>query len=215
MTLGEIKTYVAGLVDDPQMTYFGTTLLTTFANHAQGEVQKLLIQAGQNYYITGHTFASVAYQQGYSLPANFLKLNRLEYITGTAPNDSVYPIGSITMNQQDNFQRYANYPAAFYFSQYQVQLVPIPDSVQSFRMQYTYRVADMTSDSDTPNIPIQYQTYLAYLMAIQCFIKDSRDPGTLLSYTSKIEEEIKRDAVERAQDRAPSVVQTFNDEYYW
>jgi hypothetical protein len=215
MNLGEVKAFASYLVDDLNMTYFGTTQMTAFANHAQAETQKLLIQAGQNYYITGHTFASVAYQQGYSLPANFLKLNRLEYVIGTAPNDSVYPVNSITMNQQDMFQRYGNYPAAFYFSQYQIQLVPIPDAVTSFRMKYTYRVADMTADANTPDVPTQYHDYLAYLVAIQCFIKDGRDPSTLLQYTMKVEEEIKRDAIERAQDRAPSVVQSTNDDIYW
>jgi len=209
MTLGEMKTYVASLVDDPQMTYFTTAQLTLFLNHAQEETQKLLIQSGQNYFFKTVNFSTVANGASYALPSDHLKTNRLEYVQGTAPNDFVNALNSITLNQKDAFSLYAQYSVAFYFySRNAMILVPIPQQVNSMVHTYTYRLADMTLDADISEIPLEFHKYMCFVGAKQCFLKDQRDISSLKEYTDKVEMDLKREAVERAQDRASTMVIT-------
>lgn len=215
MTLTEMQSYLAAIVDDPQQTYFTPAQTLIFINQAQSETQKLLINAGQNYFFKQHTFNTVINQANYSLPADFLKLNQLVYNQGTAPNNFITNLSSITMNQALNFSLYAQYPTNFYFKTNEVVLVPIPQTVCEMIMTYTYRLPNLVTGTDVSEIPLEFHDYIVWKAALQCFVKDQRDPSSVLEYTRKVEEDLKRAAVERAQDRAPTIVRTENGSGGW
>lgn len=216
MTLAEMQTYLASLVDDPQQTYFTPAQTLLYINHAQQETQKLLIQAGQNFFLKSATFATVANGASYALPSDHMKTNRLEYVQGSIPNEYVSALSSITLNQQSQFSRYAQFPSCFYFfGRNAFILVPVPQTVCNMVHTYTYRIPDLAISTDVSEIPLEFHPYVVHRAAIECFIKDQRDISTLVNYTSKVEEDLKREAVERAQDRAPTIVRTSEDTWGW
>ena len=102
-------------LDDLNYGYFTPTQVQRWINNAQYEVQKLLLQAHENYYLTVVQTTMVVGQTDYVLPTDFMKLHRLEIVlSGTIPNETKSPLGSITTNQQDLVNLNANGTPQFY-----------------------------------------------------------------------------------------------------
>lgn len=206
MTVGEIKAYVASLVDDLQYAYFTETELLRFINQAQQETQKKLVLAGNNWYVKiDQTQSTVVNQANYTLPTDFLKMNRLELVNNPGNNEDRYSLKSITLNQKDmGFQ--ASDSVGFYLLKNILYLNPKPQNIRTIRMYYTYRIAAVVLDADIPDVPPEFHEYLAYLVALKCFQKDGRDPNFILQQTKVWEDNLEAEAIERNQDHASCVV---------
>lgn len=218
MTRSEIRTLILSWVDDPNGTYFTTANTNTWTNLAQREVQKLLIQAGNNYYMTPVQSLTVSGQADYVLPDDFITLHRIEVVvTGTGVNENRQALGPITTNQQDLVEITSGIPTNYYIKKNRVTLSPTPDNAYILRLYYSPRVADLAADGDTPDVPEQFMEFVAVLSAYNGFIKDDRTPENLLAKKAKYEELLKQMANDRTQDVSRQVVvtQSYTDGYYW
>lgn len=210
MNFLQLKQLVSYWVDDLTMGYFTDTQLGIFVNNAQKETQKMLLRAGENFYTKQVETTTIIGQSDYILPANFLKVNRLELIiSGTAPsNEETRVLEQITMNQVDIIQGLQSTPTAWFIHRDRFVLKPVPDKAQTLRMYYSYRVADMVNDSDDPDVPIQYHEYIAVIAALDCYLKDDRQPDILLAKKKFYEEMMKKDMEDRSETKSRSVVVT-------
>jgi hypothetical protein len=220
MTFLELRNLVSYWVDDLQLAYFTATQVNSFLNNAQKELQKLLLNAGQNYYVKRYQTTTVINQADYVLMDDFEKLHRLELvISGTPPTEAVTPINSITINQQDLLLGNTATPCGYFIKKNRLVLFPTPNAAQTLRMYYSPRVADMTLDTDVPDAPAQYHEYIAVLAAHDCLMKDGRDPSTLQAKIKYYEEMLKNDAQERQVDGPRTIVDTGNsytaNGFYW
>lgn len=215
MNLGEMKAYIGSLVDDKAYAYFTEPELTRFINQSAKETQKRLIQSGNNWYVKkDETIVTVVGQQFYNFPSDFMKLNRMELVTDINTNSEVsLTLNSITLNQQDAFSKSAATPVGFFDMKSTFGLVPKPDSVKTLRMYYTYRIVEVSSNSDIVDVPEEFHTYVCHLAAIQCFLKDNRDASLLMRWTSEVERNLDKDAEQRLQDQANKVVLTSEDSF--
>ncbi len=214
MTVSEIEAYVSYLVDDLEFGYFTKPQLIMFINQAQREVQKKLIRAGFTWYLKEiESTVTVANQNNYALPADFLEVNRLQIVTNPGPNEDKFTINSLNgLSELDYFQEYNGQVRAFYLRKNDLILVPRPAVGGKYlRMQYNYKIADVTADGDTPDIPQEYMEYLAQLVAIKCFIKDGREYSLLAAWTKVVEENLEAMATNRLQDKPRMVIITQND----
>lgn len=208
LTRGQLKELVTYWVDDLQKGYFTDDQLNRFLNDALFEVQKELVLAGENWYLTCAETQTVLNQADYALPTDFLKLNRLE-ILGPNQTSTFYPLQSITLNQQDLIAfNTSGTPEAYYLKKFRAVLVPAPDSVKTLRLYYTYRVTEMTADSNVPDVPEEYQEWIALVAAYNCFIKDDRNPSNLLEKMSVYKKMLASTAEERTVDSPRQVVVT-------
>lgn len=206
MTVLDIKNYVWSLVDDLNGDYFTSAQLLIYINQCQQETQKKLVLSGNNWYLKTTTAALVVNQYIYTLPTDFLKLNRLEScINIGTTNEERYSIKSITLNQKDDFFQDSE-PIGYYFVKSEIYLTPPPKSVRTLRYYYTYRIAPVVLDADIPDVPEEYHEYIANLVAQRCFLKDGRDPGFILTQIKEVEANLTASAIERAQDHASTVV---------
>lgn len=206
MTLGQIKSYVWSMVDDLNGDYFTTAELTRYANQMLRECQKLLIQSGNNWYVQiDATQSTVINQANYTLPTDFLKINRLELVQNPGTNETRYAVQNIPLAQKDSIA-FDSDVAAFYILKSTLYLTPLPQTVKTIRIYYTYRVAEMTSDSDTPDLPSEFHEYLADRIAETCFLKDGRDASFIRQRCDQVEQYMKADAIERSQVSASRVV---------
>lgn len=206
MTTGEIKTYISYLVDDLQMTYFTSAQLLRFINQSLREAQKLLCLAGQNYYVKEAYRQTVANQKDYILPCNTLYIHRIELRQGSGTNIDRQTLSSITLNQQDNYSTFAQ-PVGFFLERNYLILCPIPqDATKQIYMWYTPLVDEVSSDSDIPNLPLEYHEYLAQKAASLCFVKDDRSMDNMLPVLKETEERLKAAAIERVQSHGSKVV---------
>lgn len=212
MTRAELRTLVLQWLDDPDAGYFSTSVVNTWLNLAQRRVQKRLLKAGQNFYEQPLETATVVNQADYVFPEKFMKLHRLELVqSGTGVNEVRLPIKEITLNQQDRVGNGPGLPAFYSISKNRMTLYPTPDQTWTLRCYVSLMVDDMASDSDEPNVPDEYQEYVAAVAAKNGFVKDDRAPQNLLDVIKDCEEEIDQTANSRAED-GPRMVRV-TDEY--
>ncbi len=198
MDLGTLRTLVSQWVDDPQNGYFTVPTLNLFLNNAQREVQKLLIQAEDSYYTKLVTTVTIQNQQDYALPDDLLKLTRLEVIAGgTGTNVDRRLLTNITINQQGMIGAQTGLPSVYYWQKSRLSLLPIPDQVYTLNLYYDYLITDMTMDTDIPDVPQDFQEYIAVLAAFDCFIKDDRVPANIMLKKEYYEKLLKQMAEDR------------------
>lgn len=213
MTFLELQNLVASWVDDVNFGYFTTTQVKTFLNNAQREVQKHLLQSGENYYVVSSQTTLVADQTEYVLPSDFLKLHRLEIVTsGSGVNEVTLKLNALSINERDQYAIGNGTPQGYYIKKNRVVLAPAPASALTMRMWYSPRVTDLSGDSETPDVPADYHEYLAILAAIDCFLKDGRDPGVLLRKQQYYLDLMKQNADDRRQDEPRHIIET--DDWY-
>lgn len=219
MTFGELKSLVSFWLDDLQFGYFTEAQVSVWLNNAQKEVQKRLIKAGDNYYVKCVQTTLVVNQNDYVLPEDFKKENRLEVvISGTVPNESVNAITPITLNQQDLVVTGVGTPQWYYFKRNRIVVIPAPDTALPLRLYYSYLVADMTLDTDVPDVPESYHELIALLACQDGFLKDGRVNDLLMKKITAYQLDMDSDADERNQDMPRSIVETgidFQGGYLW
>lgn len=216
MTRLELQNLVLQWVDDPQGTYFSPPdFIQPALNRAQQEVQKQLIEAGENYYLKPPLeTTTVVNQAEYILPDDFLKLHRLIYVIGGVyPNETTASLGWITLQQQDLIGPQVGTPTAYIMKKNRIQLVPAPDRATTLRLFYSYRVSNMVGDSSTPDAPEEFHEYIAILAAMDCFIKDDRVPSNIMEKKKYYETLLKQMAEDRTIDHSRMVVITEDEGY--
>lgn len=209
MNLGQLKTMVSFFVDDLAYGYFTQSEITTYLNNAQKECQKLLLQAGENYYTLTYSTYLVSGQSSYSLPADFMDLNRLAVVTaGTGPTATQMPLSFITLNQRDLVSTQSGVPSYYTLVKNKLRIFPVPQSTQLLLLTYSPMVADMVSDSDIPDVPPFFHEFLAVLATIDCFLRDGRDMSAFLEKRKYYEGMLKNQAQDRHVDSPRQVVTT-------
>lgn len=218
MTFGELQVMVSDWLDDPNNGYFTLDQIKRWLNNAQRECQKQLLQAAQNYYyITVYTQITAdsngIYQSQFELPADFLKMQKAEYVKslGLSSESSITLLYTTPM-QADQYPNNADTTVAYYFKKTRMVVTPIPQYPDYIRISYAYAVADMVLDSEVPDCPINYHEYLAVLATIDGLCKDQRDPSTWLAKKEYYEKLMKADEIERNQDFPRSVRGTWSDD---
>lgn len=217
MNLSDLKNLTWSWLDDPNHTYFTSSQVTTWLNNGLKECQKQLIQAGENFYVTRASTQTIANYDTYALPSDFLKLNKLELLlSGTTPNEVRQTLRFSTLVEIDNVSMTTGTPAAYTLKKNCLLLRPIPDIVYTLYMDYSYLVADMTSDGSIPDVPIQYHEYIAILATIDGLLKDQRDASTFLAKKDFYLSLMKQDAEQRRVDSSREVISTDADfGYLW
>lgn len=219
MTFLELREYSLSLLDDLQGTYFTPVQMNRWLNNALKEVQKLLILAGQNYYLKCVTTPLVNSQRDYVLPIDFEHLHRLEVITGgTAPNETSFSLAPITLNQQDMVPQQTGTPMYYYLKQNRITVLPAPTVNYTLRLYYSYQAADMILDTDEPDVPEYYHEYIGILAVRDGMLKDGRDITPITAKLEYYEKMLKDSSNERQYDVPRSIVETTSNYFgdvYW
>ena len=210
MNRGEIRDLASVWLDDTSNGYFTVPQLDVFINQAQRECQKLLINAGEDYYTKCATTTTVSGQRDYLLPSDFVKILRIEYVTqGSGDTASVQRLHQITRQEQDVARgSVSGDPTNYFFNKTTFSLVPVPNRVLTMHLYYADRVTDMSNDSDIPDVPEDYHEYLAILAARDGFLKDGRGLGPIESKLAYYEKMMKAFSDQRNRGAARMIVAT-------
>lgn len=209
MTFLELRQLVSYWVDDLSMTYFTPTQINRFLNNAQREVQKLVLGAGQDFYVKCAQTTLVVNQRDYVLPDDFYKVNRLEaVISGVVPFENVVRLSPISPNQLDLIGTQNGTPSVYFFKKNRFVIYPAPDTALTLRMLYSYKVADMVLDTDLPDVPEPFNEMIAVLAAMDCLYKDGRDVSALVEKRDLYMKMLKDDATQRSLDESRTVIST-------
>lgn len=209
MTFLQLQDLVLDWLDDPNAGYFTRDKVKQWINNGQREVQKRLLKAGENYYLTCVQTTMVVNQADYVLPENFRKSHRIVIVDSpNTTNETECPLDPITPNEQDFMGFQASRPAAFFFKKSRLVMIPKPDFTYLLRLYYSYRVADMVQDPEVPDVPEDYHELCAILGAMDGFIKDGRDASLLAAKLKDYAVLMDQDAEARAEDSPRMVVTT-------
>lgn len=209
MTFLDLQNYVGRNVDDKSFGYFTLTDVKARLNLAQREVQKRLISANEQYYTTCVKTNTIAYQNAYSLPSDFLQIIRLERVVqASTTNPIVQQIKPITPNQRENLVDVTGDPDFYYFQKNYMMLVPTPNRVQEIHLEYSYQVTDMVNDSDVPDAPAWAHEYVGVLATRDCLFQDERSMQPIEKKLEDFEKLMKEIAVQRHADDTRTVVIT-------
>ena len=224
MTLADLRFLVWSWLDDQDGIqtgtggYFTNSQVDTWLNNALFEVQKQLIEANENWYVNCATATTVANQREYALPADFLSSVRLEYIlSGSGVTENVVQVIPITLNQQNMIGKQAGTPGGYVVMKDTFLLFPAPDAAKTIELWYNRKIGPMTLTTDTPDVPTQYQEYIAVLAAYNGFIKDDRVPSVLETKKQQYLDLLKKAAEDRQLD-FPRSVRCYDDDasgFYW
>lgn len=209
MTRAEIRTLIQSWLDDINGGYFTSSQVNTWINLAQRQVQMSLLLAGQNWYEKAVETPLVYGQNDYMLPDDFMVEHRLEVvISGTGAQENRQILVQVTNNQADLVGLNYGIPTNYIIKKDRFTVLPTPNQALTMRLYYSPIVADLTQDSDVPDVPEQFMEYLAVLAAYDGFIKDDRTPENLMAKKVKYEEMLNKMAAERMQDMSRQVVLT-------
>ncbi len=209
MTFSELQILTSDILDDTSNGYFTLPMLRQRLNLSLRELQKRMISANEQYYAKCATTSTVALQQAYALPSDFMQIIRLDYVTqGSGVTAQTQKIESMTPNQRDLLANETGDPGFYYFQKNNIMLAPIPNSVRVLHLEYSYYVSDMVLDADLPDAPQQFHPYIAYLTARDCMVKDGRPLTSIETQLAQYEMLLKQIAVQRHADGARMIVQT-------
>lgn len=209
MNRGELREYVLTSLDDLNAGYFTPAYVNLRLNLAMYEVQKLIVNNGQSWYVICKETTMIVNQQEYVLPEDFLKLSRLEVITsGLPPQENYYPLIPMTIMQQDMLVSTQGNPSNYFFKKNRIKVFPAPQNPYPLRMLYSYRVPPMNADVDIPDVPPQYQEMIAIYTVIEGLLRDGRSSAEWLAKKDEFKTMLREDAAQRHVDRSREIVYT-------
>lgn len=209
MNFIQCEEYVANLLDDINFGYFSRDTIKQWLNFAQREVQRVLLQANQNYYVICVQTTLVVGQPDYGLPSGFLKSHECKVITGgTYPEESFVTLTPITIQQAGEFPPQNGTPAGYFLNKNKMFLAPVPALALTMKLRYSYLVADMINANDVPDVPEQYHELVPLLALKYGFLKDRREEKDVDEKISRLTLSIKQDATNRQQDAPRRVRRT-------
>lgn len=209
MTLSQMKSLVYDWTDDPNGSYFSSSVVTLRLNLAMWELEKRLISANKEYFLKCVKTSTVSGQQYYSLPSDCLQIVRLEwYESGQSATQLSTKIEPMTPNQRDLLVNVEGNPQYYSLSKQNICIWPIPNRVVEVHLEYNYQVSFMVNDSDIPDIPLMFHEYIPILATRDCLIKDGRPIQPIEAKLQEYELLLKQFAVQRQADDPRYVVQT-------
>lgn len=214
MQRSELRDLARYWLDDLAGGYFTDAQMNVFLNNAQREAQKKLIQSFQGRYLKQVQTTTVLNQAYYVLPSDFMMVNRILFVQdGTdETNENYISLEDVTVNQLNQNWTKSGDPYYYAIVNNKFRLSPIPDSGKPLRMTYTYEVTDMSNDTDVPDVPTSYQELVALFAARDGFVKDNREPGTmLLQKIADYEKLFVQTAQNRKQTRARGIIISGDD----
>lgn len=214
---GQLRTLVLSWLDDPDGTYFTAAQVNVWLNNAQRELQKRLIDKGENYYVQRLVGTMVANEDTYELPTDFKKSHKLEVVLPgtTGVNEQRRILTPVTYIQLDAVSPLGTgTPVAVCFKRNAMILRPIPDQAYTMYLHQSYQVVDMTSDADIPDCPHDYAEYLAIRATMDGFMKDQRQPTDFMVAKKEEYEKMLTIDSQRRDVSAPRMIVSTEDASY-
>lgn len=216
-TRAQLRTLVLSWLDDVNGTYFTSAEVNVWLNNAQRELQKRLIDKGENYYVQRLSGTLVADTDTYTLPTDFKKSHKLEIVLpGTSGvNEQRRILTPVTYVQLDAVSSVGTgMPVAVCFKRNAMILRPIPDQAYTVYLHQSYQVVDMSSDADIPDVPADYAEYIAIRATLDGFMKDQRQPTEFIIAKKEEYEKMLTIDSQRRDVSSPRMVVSTEDQSY-
>lgn len=187
MTLIEVIDAARGLLSEPLDTgrtfpdntssYWTDSLLVTYFNLVQDEIQGEIVQAYEDYFVTATFLNIVNGTAEYSLPSGTIKVIRVE----DARESSPLGINPVTINDkgQDvyHFQTSAVRGGGYYLRGEQIVFTSTPTftNASAIRLYYVKRLVDVTAATAVSELPPEHHGVLVWGLVKYCLFQQQSD----------------------------------------
>jgi len=192
VTLSTFRTRSRQRADMVNSRFITDAELNYFVNASISELYDLLIATrGENYYVKSYSFTTNINVDSYALPADFLKLMGVDYVTSTTQ--------AITLKafrwQERNRFREPFYNTRNYNLMYQVRgdnlvFIPTPNGNQQIKLWYIPRALELSLDSDSFDGINGWEEYVIIDAAIKMRVKEESPVDELLLAKQQMKERI-------------------------
>ena len=164
-------------------TFINDSELTRLINIKARELYDLLVDArGSAYYATEATLAIVGGTSRYDLPSDFYQLDSVTLEWSDQDHELMFPVGSTRLRiaYESTWHKWSRYDAkAYRLRASQIEVLPVPSSDVTCRLQYVPVYVDMVADDDTFDGVNGWEKMLTLGVAIEMLAIDKRTNGTL------------------------------------
>lgn len=198
-------------------SFWTDSLLITYTNLVQEEVQNEIIQSFEDYFVTQTTLSVVNGVAEYTLPTGFIKMRRVEDMRNTSSPVEIMPV---SLNQRGSNPAFFAIPSATYWgggyyilgNQIILGDTPTFTDASAIRLHYVKRLSDMTALSATSEIPSEHHRVLVWGVVKYALFQQQSDT-TLANqeYASHLAR-LKMQVEDRQVQKSRRVVRTYG--YY-
>ncbi len=164
-------------------TFISDAELTRLVNIKARELYDLLVAArGSAYYANEAVVSIVGGTSRYDLPADFYQLDSVTVEWSDQDFELMFPVGSTRLRiaYESTWHKWSRYDAkAYRLRASQVEILPVPTSDVTCRLQYVPVYVDMVADGDTFDGINGWEKMLTLGVAIELLAIDKRRNGTL------------------------------------
>lgn len=222
MTLIETIDAARGLLNEPldssrtypdnTSSFWTDSILTTYFNIIQQEVQQEIIQTFEDYFLTSTDLAIVNGTSDYTLPTGFIKARRLEDRRVTTAPVEILPC---TINDRSGggggkftIASATVFAGGYYIRGNQIVLTDTPTYTNSaaIRLYYIKSLADVTAASLTSEIPIEHHRVLVWGIVKYALFQQQSDNTLANAEYDKHMSNIKKQAENRQIQRPRRVM---------
>lgn len=194
---------------------FTDTILTRWINQAIARVYNLLTAADPELYAKEASLTTTASQDYVNLPADFLKLLRLDILTSTSTYARLF---RYALAEENNYQDLIGNATTESRYRYNVQgskikLKPTPGVVDTLRIVYVPCVTDLSLGSDTFDGLNGYEDLVVQYVLLRCDLREEKAIGERLQVIQQLEAAIR--AAADARDEAEPFLLPDNTSWSW
>ena|SRR3990167_3028089 len=152
---------------DNTSTFWKDSTLVTYFNMIQHDVEQEIVQTFEDYFLTQTTLSIVSGCAGYTLPARFMKVRRMEDFRGTGEPIEIHPI---TLNERGyNTSILVDDAGGGYVNRYSIrgnELVfddtPTFTNASAIRMFYIRSLGDLSAGTESSDIPVEHHRVMVW-----------------------------------------------------
>jgi hypothetical protein len=199
VTLLSLRTDVRDRADMKHSTFCTDTEINGYINSAIKELYDKLVEATEDYFITSDTIATDGTTDTYALPADFYKMNGVDY----SVNGIDQPMERFVFEDRHKYIYNTNI-VRYRIINNNIVFKPVP-SAQTITIWYTPVYTSLSNDNDTFDGINGWEDFVICDAAIKCLMKEESDVSVLMVEKQQIEERIEAMKKNRDQGRPDRV----------
>lgn len=177
-----------------------------YINESWAELYNILIQTGQEYYLSSYSFNTTAGTTDYALPADFY----LDKGADTTIAGCVVLLDRWQWEERDQYDAITVWspgvPWAYALVGSNISLRPSPPSGVTVRLWYYPAPSRMTSGSNSIDCLAGFEEYIVCDVAAKILTKDDRDPSLVLQQKEAARRVIERMSANRSRSNPNRVI---------
>lgn len=201
VTLSQLRTRVRREADITSSTHVSDEELNEYINTSAAELHGILCNVYDDHYLTSTQF-TLSSQNTYTLPTDFYRLRGLDFSDGGSwievpkfnfNERNRHTSGALRSSRWDSFRTFRVMQGAIF-------VLPEDNYAGTYRLWYTLKFIELTSDSDQLDDLMGWHEYVVVDAAIKCKDKEESDCSILMARKSALADRVSREAQNRHDD---------------